>query len=52
MDGFKTRSISWTLRGEREAARLALDIAWGWHSSATGAAKPAHLAFEAEPGPA
>lgn len=43
--GFSRKSFSWSLRGESEAVRLALEQLWKWHSAATGAAIPAHFGF-------
>ena len=36
----KTRSVSWTLRGDKLAAMTSLTILWDWHFRATGNAFP------------
>ena len=41
--GFRQRSVSWTQRGTTNAALMALEIGWDWHSQATADAMPDHL---------
>ena len=42
--GFTRKSISWTKRGMKKAALLALNQFWSWHTRATGVEPPRELA--------